>query len=291
MVAKRHLGRGLSALLGDDPPAQEATQSSSSPHRLVAIDRLRPGRLQPRQLFDADGLEQLAQSIREQGVLQPILVRPSGRDDGFDIVAGERRWRAAQLAQLHEVPIIVRDIGDQDALEIALIENIQRQDLNPIEEGLAYRRLLGEFEYSQEDLASHIGKSRSHIANTVRLLELPAEVQQLIVEGKLTQGHARPLIGHANAVALGLEIAKGGLSARAAEALAARSDRKRPKPAGPRPHAGDRKKDADTRRLEHDLATRLGMKVEIEFDGTAGSLTVAYNSLDQLDEIIRKLSA
>jgi ParB family chromosome partitioning protein len=257
--------------------------------RLIAIDRLRPGRFQPRENFDSERMEQLAQSIRERGVLQPILVRPLSEADDFEIVAGERRWRAAQLALQHEVPVIVRELSDRDALEIALIENIQRQDLNPIEEGLAYRRLLEEFRYSQEELARHIGKSRPHIANTIRLLELPEAVRRMVIEGRLTAGHARPLIGQPNALELAAKIVKGGLSVRAAEALAKAASAPGRKTA--KAQAGAKKKDADTRALEHDLTMRLGLKVEIDFDGKGGRLSIEYKTLDQLDDLIRKLSA
>jgi ParB family chromosome partitioning protein len=288
MAAKRHLGRGLSALLGEEAEQSPPTAPVGGA-RLIAIDRLRPGRFQPRENFDSERMEQLAQSIRERGVLQPILVRPLSEADDFEIVAGERRWRAAQLALQHEVPVIVRELSDRDALEIALIENIQRQDLNPIEEGLAYRRLLEEFRYSQEELARHIGKSRPHIANTIRLLELPEAVRRMVIEGRLTAGHARPLIGQPNALELAAKIVKGGLSVRAAEALAKAASAPGRKTA--KAQAGAKKKDADTRALEHDLTMRLGLKVEIDFDGKGGRLSIEYKTLDQLDDLIRKLSA
>ncbi len=288
MSVKRHLGRGLSALLGEETPPVAPSAGPDGP-RVVAIDRLRPGRHQPRQDFDPEQLEQLAQSIRERGVLQPILVRPLDHGEGFEIVAGERRWRAAQQARLHEVPIIVREMGDRDALEIALIENVQRQDLNPIEEGLAYRRLSEEFKYTQEELAEHIGKSRPHIANTLRLLELPDAIKKMIVRGELTAGHARPLIGLDNAAELAARIVKAGLSVRSAEAMAKASPRPGRKDARLRP--ANKAKDSDTRALEHDLAQRLGLKVEIAFDGKGGHVTILYKTLDQLDELIRKLSA
>jgi ParB family chromosome partitioning protein len=289
MVAKRHLGRGLSALLGEEEGPAPAPDRAGDRQFVVPIDRLRPGKFQPRVDFDQERLEQLAQSIREQGVLQPILVRPIVGEAGFEIVAGERRWRAAQMARLHQVPVVLREIADKQALEIALVENLQRQDLNPIEEAMAYRYLQQQFGHSQEALARHIGKSRPHIANTLRLLELPKPVRQMIVEGRLSAGQARPLIGNPDAALLAEKIVKGGLSARAAEALA-RAPR-RGKSGISTTDTLPRKKDADTRSLENDLTLRLGLKVEIEFDGKAGRLVLHYKSLDQLDDLVRKLSA
>ena len=227
-VPKRHLGRGLSALLGGDdgePPLDAAMLANA---RTVPIEFLHPSKLQPRADFNDERLQQLAQSIREQGVLQPILVRAHRTHQGeYEIVAGERRWRAAQLAQLHEVPVVQKDLSDRDTLEIALIENIQRQDLNPIEEARGYRRLMQEFAYTQEVLSDRIGKSRPHIANLLRLLELPDIVRTMIAEGKLSQGHARALINLPNAAALAEIIVEKGLSVREAERLATRAKMKR----------------------------------------------------------------
>ncbi len=286
-VPKRHLGRGLSALLGGDdgePPLDPAVLANA---RHVPIEYLHPSKLQPRVDFNDERLQQLAQSIREQGVLQPILVRPHRTHQGeYEIVAGERRWRAAQLAQLHEVPVVQKDLSDRDTLEIALIENIQRQDLNPIEEARGYRRLMQEFAYTQEVLSDRIGKSRPHIANLLRLLELPDIVRTMIAEGKLSTGHARALINLPNAVALAEIIVAKGLSVREAERLATRAKVK-----GKRGKAAKapREKDADTKALERDLSHRLGLKVEIGFDGKGGAVTVHYQTLEQLDEIIGKL--
>jgi ParB family transcriptional regulator, chromosome partitioning protein len=289
-MAKRHLGRGLSALLGgDDGEAPIGSQSAGSapvaPTRTAPIEFLHPSAMQPRTAFDEDKLEQLAQSIREQGVLQPILVREHRTKQGeFEIVAGERRWRAAQKAQLHEVPIVVRDLSDRDTLEIALIENVQRQDLNPIEEARAYRRLMQEFAYTQETLSDHIGKSRSHIANLLRLLELPEIVREMIADGRLSAGHARPIINLPNCVELAQQIVAKGLSVRDAERLAQKKKTKYGRIAKP-----PREKDADTKALERDLTAKLGLKTEIQFDGKGGALTIHYQTLEQLDELIAKL--
>lgn len=283
-VPKRHLGRGLSALLGGDdgePPSGAALTNARS----VPIEFLHPSKLQPRASFDEERLAQLAQSIREQGVLQPILVRPHRLKKGeFEIVAGERRWRAAQLAQLHEVPIVEKDLADRDTLEIALIENIQRQDLNPIEEARGYRRLIEEFAYTQEGLAERVGKSRPHIANLLRLLELPEIVRALVAEGKLSPGHVRPLMTLPNVIELAQLIIAKGLSVREAERLAAKAK------ARPRKAKAPRDKDADTKALERDLTGRLGLKVDIAFDGKGGSVTIHYKTLEQLDTLIEKLS-
>jgi ParB family transcriptional regulator, chromosome partitioning protein len=287
-VPKRHLGRGLSALLGGDdgePPLDAAMLANA---RTVPIEFLHPSKLQPRADFNDERLQQLAQSIRDQGVLQPILVRAHRIHQGeYEIVAGERRWRAAQLAQLHEVPVVQKDLSDRDTLEIALIENIQRQDLNPIEEARGYRRLMQEFAYTQEVLSDRIGKSRPHIANLLRLLELPDIVRTMIAEGKLSTGHARALINLPNAVALAEIIVAKGLSVREAERLATRAKVKTRGKAKKAP----REKDADTKALERDLTQKLGLKVEIGFDGKGGAVTVHYQTLEQLDEIIGKLGS
>ena len=285
-MQKRHLGRGLSALLGggnDDASGQGTAPVAAT--RTAPIEFLHPSAMQPRTQFDEDKLEQLAQSIREKGVLQPILVREHRTNKGeWEIVAGERRWRAAQKAQLHDVPIVVRDLSDRDTLEIALIENVQRQDLNPIEEARAYRRLMQEFAYTQETLSDHIGKSRSHIANLLRLLELPESVRAMLSDGRLTVGHARPIINLPNVVELAEAIVAKGLSVRDAERLAQKKKTKYGRVAKPA-----REKDADTRALERDLTAKLGLKTEIQFDGKGGALVIHYQSLEQLDDLIAKL--
>lgn len=287
---KSNLGRGLSALLGGDTqPSSSAAPSlraDSLPADATPVRLLHPGRYQPRRDMTPEGLEALADSIAEKGVLQPILVRPHPEHDGhFEIIAGERRWRAAQKAQLHEVPIIVRDLSDADALEIGLIENLQREDLTPIEEAEGLKRLMEEFGHTQDKLAKQVSKSRSHIANTLRLLNLPKGVQKLLDEGSLSAGHARTLVGHDNAEQLAREIVAKGLSVRQAEALT-----KSPGAKKPRVGSGGTVKDADTMAVERDLAAALGLNVEIKNRDGKGSLTVHYSSLDQLDDVLRRLS-
>lgn len=316
MAAKKvhGLGRGLSALLGGDdvpvtsePAATAAASGAGHAQRHAPIEFLHPGKFQPRSIFDEEGLENLAQSIRENGVLQPILVRdhPSRKSE-FEIVAGERRWRAAQLAQLHQVPIVLRSLSDRDVLEIAIIENVQRQDLSPLEEATGYQRLMEEFSYTQEQLAERIGKSRPHIANMLRLLDLPSAVRDLLASGDLTTGHARALIKADDPVALASQVVAQGLNVRQTEKLAqehkpgiktnGQADKTAAgKVTGGKSPAGKVRtapedKDADTRALERDLEQRLGLKVEIEFDGTGGEVIVHYRSLEQLDDIIGKLN-
>jgi ParB family chromosome partitioning protein len=285
MTKKPHLGRGLSALLG-----AEETPADLGPQRAMAIDLLHPGRYQPRGRFSPEELQALAQSVKENGILQPILVRPHEKLGGhFEIVAGERRWRAAQLAQLHEVPIIVRSLDDRSTLEIALIENVQREDLTPLEEAEGYARLMAEFDYTQETLAERIGKSRPAIANLLRLRGLPEPVRNMIADGRLTVGHARALIGAGDPLALANEIVAKDLNVRQAEALAKKQKpdaAKRKKSGG----SSSSEKDADTRALEKDLSLKLGFKVEVQFDGKGGRLVLHYNSLDQLDSLIEKLN-
>jgi ParB family chromosome partitioning protein len=284
MTKKPHLGRGLSALLG----AEEAP-ADLGPQRSMAIDLLHPGRYQPRGRFAPEELKALAQSVKENGILQPILVRPHVKLGGhFEIVAGERRWRAAQLAQLHEVPIIIRSLDDRSTLEIALIENVQREDLTPLEEAEGYARLMAEFSYTQETLAERIGKSRPAIANLLRLRALPEAVRNLISDGKLSVGHARALITAADPIALANEIVAKDLNVRQAEALA---KKQKPDSLKKKSSAGaGSEKDADTRALERDLSLRLGLKVEVQFDGKGGRLVQHYSSLDQLDGVIEKLN-
>jgi ParB family chromosome partitioning protein len=255
----------------------------------MAIDLLHPGRYQPRGRFAPEELQALAQSVKENGILQPILVRPHEKLAGhFEIVAGERRWRAAQLAQLHDVPIIVRSLDDRSTLEIALIENVQREDLTPLEEAEGYARLMAEFNYTQETLADRIGKSRSAIANLLRLRGLPEPIRAMISDGKLSVGHARALIGAADPMALANEIIAKDLNVRQAEALAKKQkpDSAKKKSAA----SATPSKDADTRALEHDLSLKLGLKVEVQFDGKGGRLVLHYGSLDQLDTVIEKLN-
>ncbi|MEX1107902.1 MAG: ParB/RepB/Spo0J family partition protein [Dongiaceae bacterium] len=295
-LPKRHLGRGLSALLGGDEPGDAvspAVTAARAAARGVPIEHLHPGRFQPRRRFDQKELSALAQSIRINGMLQPILVRPHPTKPGeFEIVAGERRWRAAQEATLHEVPVVERVLDDRAALELAILENVQRADLTPVEEAEGYRRLIEEFGHTQELLATELGKSRSHVTNLLRLLSLPEPVRAMIDNGELRYAHARALVGRGDAHALAKQIVAEGLSARQVEALVSPADpaRGRRKARG----AGSGKKapgkDADTRALERDLTSRLGLRVSIEHKGSkGGTLTIRYADLDQLDGLIEKL--
>jgi ParB family chromosome partitioning protein len=278
--AVRGLGRGLSALLGE---GEEAPLGEASRLRNIPIAFLKPNRFQPRRVFDPEDLKGLADSIREKGVLQPIVVRPGTGPESFEIVAGERRWRAAQLAKLHEVPVIVRTLSDAQSLELAIIENVQRADLNPIEEGAAYQDLIDRFHYTQEQVAEVIGKSRSHVANTIRLLKLPESVRELISSGKITAGHARALLGTPNPEALARDIVARELNVREVERKTRAPKGKALKPA---------RKDADTKALELSLSNSLGMTVRIEHkNGKGGTIEIAYKTLEQLDEIIRRLNS
>lgn len=291
-TGRRGLGRGLSALLGEaDAPVAETATPVAGPPREIAIELLRRNPDQPRRYFPDVELDELAASIREKGVLQPLLVRPAPDADGeYQIVAGERRWRAAQRAGLHVLPIVVReDLTDLDVLEIGIIENVQRADLNPLEEALGYRTLIDQFGRTQEQVAEIIGKSRSHVANTLRMLGLPGPVQQYLVEGRLSAGHARAIATATNAAELAERIVEQGLSVRQAEALA----REAGKPAGARPlrpPAPGRGKDPDTRALEIDLSDAVGLAVEIDDRDGRGVLTIRYDTLEQLDELCRRLS-
>ncbi|MCG8694961.1 MAG: ParB/RepB/Spo0J family partition protein [Minwuiales bacterium] len=281
--SKKGLGRGLAALLGDDPAEDLASLDRVRATKDVPVEQLRPGPYQPRRLFNEEQLDSLVQSVKERGILQPILVRRSPTDSTeYEIVAGERRWRAAQLARLHRVPVIIKELTDKDSLEIALVENIQRQDLSPLEESQGYKRLLDEFSYTQEQLGHAIGKSRSHIANMVRLLSLPDEVQEMLDDGRLSAGAARALITAEDPVKLAREIVSRGLNVRDAEKIRQRASK--PKQAAP-------EKDADTQALEDSLEAALGLKVAIKHRGDrGGDVRIAYKSLEQLDEICRRLS-
>ena len=290
---KRGLGRGLSALMADVTESHEQDEAAPrQPDRTVPIERIEPNPDQPRRTFDTAALEDLASSIREKGIIQPLIVRPSPRDEGqFEIVAGERRWRAAQMARLHQIPVLVRDFDDTEVLEVAIIENVQRADLNAVEEAAGYNQLMQKFGHTQDMLAKALGKSRSHIANTVRLLSLPEDVQTWLREGKLSSGHARALITADDPVALAREVIKKGLSVRETEKLVKAAENKDAvaKPAKQRPAA---EKDADTRALEADLSAGLGMKVAIDHQSGRenGKVVIAYDTLEQLDELCRVLS-
>jgi len=272
------LGQGLSALI-PDVPASTAAEAL----RNVPVEALEPGPFQPRGGMDRASLDELAASIREHGILQPILVRRKrGSPDRYEIIGGERRWRAAQAAQLHTVPVVIRDLGDREAMAAGLVENLQRQDLNAVEEAEGYKRLLEEFGLTQEALGTAVGKSRSHVANTLRLLVLPEQVRTLVRLGTISAGHARALIGTADPGRLAAQIVARGLNVRQTEALATA----KPRPAGspPRPH------DPETRALEKDLTEHLGLAVSVRHQGKGGELTIRYRDLDQLDGLVRLLT-
>jgi ParB family chromosome partitioning protein len=276
----RGLGRGLSALIGDEAAAVKGEPVAKKDLRSLPIAFLQPGRYQPRKTFDEQPLTDLAASIREKGVLSPILVRPIG-PDRYEIVAGERRWRAAQIAKLHDVPVVVRELADDQALEIAIIENVQRTDLNVIEEGAAYEELVTRFGRTQEDVAREVGKSRPHVANTIRLLRLPEAVKAWIREGKLTAGHARTLLTEADPEARARELIEGGMTVRQAEQRSHAKKKPGGKPA----------KDPNISDLETSISNRLGLKVEIVHKGDkGGEMKIFYKTLEQLDELTRRLS-
>ena len=296
------LGRGLAALIGDDAAFSVGDQAGDEGGnrlgvREVPIEFLRPNPFQPRNVFRDEDLKDLTESVREKGILQPIVVRPvDGAADAFEIVAGERRWRAAQKAMLHQVPILVKELTDAESLEIAIIENVQRADLNAVEEAAGYERLMSQFDYTQDQLSKIIGKSRSHVANTLRLLTLPETVRDLISQGEMTAGHARPLIGHELAESLARQIVAKGLSVREAEALARKpgTDKATDKADGRAPgrdKSGGTEKDADTRALEQNISDALGLKVDLLHHGdVGGEVRVHYKTLEQLDEVCRRLA-
>ncbi|MEE9317495.1 MAG: ParB/RepB/Spo0J family partition protein [Rhodospirillales bacterium] len=280
---RQNLGRGLDALLGEASKATVGEQGLKG-SRQVPVERLHPGRYQPRHSMDEEKIEELAQSVRENGILQPLLVRRHpDKDDAYEIIAGERRWRAAQMAKVHEVPVVVRELSDQEALEIGLVENLQRQDLSPLEEADGYQRLVDEFSHTQEILSKTVGKSRSHVANMMRLLGLPEPVKQMLDKNELTAGHARALLNAPDPLGSARQVLKQGLNVRQPERLVKKKQRQiDAPPAAP-------KKDVDTLALERDLANLLGLKVAIKFKGMGGSMTIKYDSLEQLDDILRRL--
>lgn len=291
---RRGLGRGLSALMADINVDLESPTDSTvarQPDVTVPVEKLVPNPRQPRRDFMPEALESLAASIRQKGVLQPLIVRQIPDSDMFEIVAGERRWRAAQLAQVHELPVLVRDFDDTEVLEVAIIENIQRADLNAIEEAMGFKQLMDRFGHTQEKLAEALSKSRSHIANLLRLLNLPQDVQGLLREGQLSAGHARALITATNPSALAQQVIARGLSVRETEKLAKVENGGGPKKASG-PSAKHYEKDADTRALEADLSANLRMSVSInhEVSGESGIMTIRYNTLDDLDSLCRVLS-
>lgn len=305
-VQQRGLGKGLSALI-----SEQASQPLSTPkekaqaHYELAVGKLLAGKFQPRSRFDDEHLRELSVSIEKNGIMQPILVRPSTEYPGkYEIIAGERRWRAAKMAKLANVPVVIREISDQQALELALVENIQRQDLSPLEEAVGYQRLIQEFNYTQEELAHTIGKSRSHIANLLRLLTLPDKVKALLEEGALTMGHARALLNVENPLLLATQIVKQKWSVREAEE-AARMESGAEKQARPRvargPSAGRANgaaqarstapKDPDIIVMEQSLSEQLGLKLEIHHEGEGGSVEISYGSLNELDRILQLLGS
>lgn len=293
-VKPRGLGRGLSALMADvsatEPKSEEG--GARRPDMMIPIEKVFPNPDQPRRTFTPEQLEELSASIKEKGIIQPLIVRERpGHSGDYEIVAGERRWRAAQMAQLHSIPVLVREFDDTEVLEVAIIENIQRADLNAVEEAAGYRQLMEKFGHTQEKLSEVLGKSRSYIANLVRLLNLPDEVQDYVRQGKLSAGHARALITADDPAALARRVINGNLSVRETEKLA-----KGPKePVASAPKSAPRmvEKDADTRALEGDLSANLGMKVAIDHTSgqESGKITISYNNLEQLDEVCRLLSS
>jgi ParB family transcriptional regulator, chromosome partitioning protein len=283
---RRGLGRGLSALMADVTMTPESEAAPRRSELLVAVDLIDPNPDQPRRDFDVEALAELAASIREKGVIQPLIVRKHPtKSDRYQIVAGERRWRAAQVAQQHDVPVLVRDFSDAEVLEVAIIENIQRADLNPVEEALGYRQLIDRFGHTQDRLAEALSKSRSYVANLLRLLQLPEEVQSWLREGRLTAGHARALITTPDPVGLARQVIARDLSVRDTERLA-KSPVAKARTTGPRA----REKDADTRALEQDISAALRMKVAIDHRGNdGGTLVITYKTLDQLDHVCQIL--
>ncbi len=280
---RKRLGRGLSALLGDVENPAGAAQRDSKNSKHVPIEALVPNPYNPRSSFEDEPLEELSQSIARHGMMQPIVVRVV--DGHYEIIAGERRWRAAQRAGLHQVPVLVRNVSAGEALELALIENVQREGLNAIEEANGYQRLMAEFSHRQEDLAKLIGKSRSHVANTLRLLNLPPSIRASVADGSLTAGHARALIGAENAEALADEVIRRGLSVRATEALVAAQANRVAREPKAKPH-----EDANTRALTKRLTDRLGLPVKLAHNADeSGTLSIKYTSLEQLDQVCRML--
>lgn len=291
---RKRLGRGLDALFSDSSDEmRDGTPAGPTPVSLApaggatqsaAIESLQPGRYQPRRHFDPGELGELAESLKTHGFIQPILVRAlAGGEAGYEIIAGERRWRAAQLAQLHDVPVLVRKLTDSEALEIALVENLQRENLSPLEEADGYRRLMDEFSHTQEALGDLLGKSRSHVANMMRLLSLPNEIKTLVETGQLSAGHGRALLSADDPVMLARDVVKKGLNVRQTEKLVKSGN------GLTKARSGNKAKDSDTVALERDLAALLGLQVTIDFNDPGGKVVVAYDTLEQLDEILQRL--
>lgn len=290
-VSKKRLGRGLAALIGEiDQPIQSQSKPAVSADRTVPIEHVSRNPRNPRRSFDPADLEDLSRSIRQHGIVQPVMVRRAG-EDRYEIIAGERRWRAAQMAGLVDIPVIVRDVDDRTALEIAIVENVQRADLNALEEAQGYEQLIAQYGYTQNDLGEVIGKSRSHVANSLRLLKLPDEVRQMLAEGVLSAGHARAIVSTSDPVRLARKIADEGLSVRDAEKLAQKDAEQAANPGGLETKSAGRSddKDADTLALERSLSDVLGLKVQLAHKGQGGQLRIEYKSLEQLDELCRLL--
>lgn len=306
----RGLGKGLSALISENyvqPAAAAASGASTGAARpseesaggvyTLPAAKLHSGKYQPRAHFDQQALSELSESIRKNGIMQPIIVRPSSKSAGkYEIIAGERRWRAATMANIDEVPVIIRDITDKQALELALVENIQRQDLSPLEEAAGYQRLIEEFDYTQEGLASVIGKSRSHVANILRLLSLPGEVKDMLDKGEITMGHARALLSTPNPAELARDIVAKGYNVRQAEQVSREAQGREKKtnsralaPLGQGNYRPPVNKDPDILALEESLSENLGIRVSINDRGQSGEIVLAYDSLAQLDDILRRL--
>ncbi|WP_105430457.1 ParB/RepB/Spo0J family partition protein [Neorhizobium sp. T6_25] len=286
-LSKRRLGRGLAALIGemDQPAPVNSGARSVNPDRMVPIEHVSRNPKNPRRSFDEGELQDLASSIRQHGIVQPVVVRPRGADQ-FEIIAGERRWRAAQLAGLVEIPVIVRDVDDRTALEIAIVENVQRSDLNPLEEALGYDQLIAEHGYTQNDLGEIIGKSRSHVANSLRLLKLPEPVRDMLAGGSLSAGHARALITTSDPVSLARTIVAKGMSVRDAEKLAQNDIKAQLEPENV---SKAEQKDSDTLALERTLSDSLGLDVKINHKNGGGQIRIGYRTLEQLEEICRLL--
>lgn len=286
-ISKKRLGRGLAALIGEmDRVPDEAAAPVATLDRQIPIEFIARNPRNPRRLFTESDLEDLTNSIREHGIVQPVVVRlAKDSADRYELIAGERRWRAAQRAGLTTVPVIIREVDDRVALELAIIENVQRADLNPLEEGMGYQQLIDDHEYTQADLAQVIGKSRSHVANTLRLLKLPEPVRDMITNGSLSAGHARTLITADNPAALADKIVRDGLSVRQAEALAQGEGGKQQ---SPKAKAAD-EKDADTQALEKLLSDVMGMRVTVNHLNKGGDVRIHYTTLEQLDEICQRL--
>lgn len=289
--SKNSLGKGLDALFNDgtnDLSLQNLSTSADSDSNPKAfntlpIEKIYPSSLQPRKYFNDTKITELASSIKERGLLQPILVR-EGDAGNYEIIAGERRWRASQIAKIHEIPVVVKNLSDTEVLEVALIENLQRSDLTPIEEAEGFKKLIDQFGHSQNDIANLVSKSRSHIANLLRLLNLPSQIKKYLEDGKISMGHARALLGAKNSLSIAKIIIAKGLSVRAVEQMIAKNNS-----IGNTIHIEKNKKDVNTIAIEKQLQDTLGLKVNIQFDGKGGSLTFYYSDLEQLDELVTKV--